>query len=320
MGKSKIFKASGGATKGKYGAAQNQGGQKAVRTLLTANTNIGQHFLKNPAVVESICQKANLKKSDVTLEIGPGTGNLTVRLLELSKKVIAVEFDHRMVREVLKRVEGTSNENNLQVIQGDVLKVDIPAFDVCVANLPYQISSPFLFKMLEHTPAFRCAVVMFQLEFAQRLIAKPGDDLYCRLSVNTQLLARVESVLKVGKANFRPPPKVDSMVVRIEIRKPRPAVDFKEWDGLIRLLFNRKHKTIRSLLVQKTTLSMLEENVKTHQALTAAGSSSMDVDIKAMVEDVLVTEGYGDKRAAKLDNNDFLCLLAAFNMKGIHFA
>lgn len=113
-----------------------------------------------------------------------------------------------MVREVLKRVEGTEGEKNLQIIQGDVLKVELPYFDVCVANLPYQISSPFLFKLLSHRPLFRCAVVMFQLEFAQRLTAKPGDEMYCRLSVNTQLLAKVENLLKVGKANFRPPPKV----------------------------------------------------------------------------------------------------------------
>jgi 18S rRNA (adenine1779-N6/adenine1780-N6)-dimethyltransferase len=77
----------------------------------------------------------------------------------------------------------SSNENKLQVIQGDVLKVPMPFFDVCVANLPYQISSPFLFKLLSHRPMFRCAVIMFQLEFAQRLTAKPGDELYCRLSV-----------------------------------------------------------------------------------------------------------------------------------------
>ena len=115
-----------------------------------------------------------------TTQVGPGTGNLTVRLLEQAKKVIAVEFDRRMVREVLKRVEGSPREKNLQVIQGDILKVDVPYFDVCVANLPYQISSPFLFKMLSHRPLFRCAVIMFQLEFAQRLTAKPGDELYCR--------------------------------------------------------------------------------------------------------------------------------------------
>ena len=127
----------------------------------------------------SIVAKSQLRPSDIVLEVGPGTGNLTVRLLEQSKKVIAVEFDKRMVREVLKRVEGTSNEHNLQVIQGDVLKVALPYFDVCVANLPYQISSPFLFKMLAHRPLFRCAVIMFQLEFAQRLTAKPGNYVFC---------------------------------------------------------------------------------------------------------------------------------------------
>ena len=80
---------------------------------------------------------------------------------------------------------------------GDVLKTELPFFDVCVANLPYQISSPFVFKLLLHRPMFRCALLMFQREFAERLIAKPGDKLYCRLSVNTQLLAKVDHVLKV---------------------------------------------------------------------------------------------------------------------------
>jgi 18S rRNA (adenine1779-N6/adenine1780-N6)-dimethyltransferase len=293
--------------------------KQAGRTLLTPNTSIGQHFLKNPAVVESIVNKAGLRPSDICLEIGPGTGNLTVRLLDVSKKVIAVEFDRRMVREVLKRVEGTKAEHNLQVIHGDVLKVDLPYFDVCVANLPYQISSPFLFKMLSHRPMFRCAVVMFQLEFAQRLTAKPGDDLYCRLSVNTQLLARVDNLLKVGKANFRPPPKVDSLVVRIEIRNPPPPVNFIEWDGLVRILFNRKHKTLRALLTAKSYLLILEENYKTHCSLNNLMLPE-NLDMKSIVEDVLNKEGYSEKRAAKLGKEDFLCLLAAFNSRGIHFS
>ena len=80
-----------------------------------------------------------------------------------------------------------------------------------------QISSPFLFKLFAHRPPFRAAVVMFQEEFAQRLSARPGDPLYCRLSVNTQLLSRVEQLMRVGRGNFRPPPKVDSRVVRIEV-------------------------------------------------------------------------------------------------------
>jgi hypothetical protein len=86
----------------------------------------------------------------------------------------------------------------MQVIQGDILKTELPYFDVCVANVPYQISSPITFKLLSHRPLFRCAVIMFQKEFAQRLVAQPGDPLFCRLSVNTQLLARVFHLLKVG--------------------------------------------------------------------------------------------------------------------------
>ena len=86
--------------------------------------------------------------------------------------------------------------------------------------------------------------MMFQEEFALRLSARPGETLYCRLSVNTQLLARVDQLIKVGRNNFRPPPKVESRVVRISPRNPPSPVDFREWDGMVRLLFNRKNKTI----------------------------------------------------------------------------
>lgn len=100
-----------------------------------------------------------------------------------------------------------------------------------------------------------------------RLVAQPGDKLYCRLTVNTQLQARVFHLLKVGKNNFRPPPKVDSSVVRIEPRKPRIEVKQKEWDGFLRICFNRKNKTLGSIFRQKTVLALLEKNYKTLQAL-----------------------------------------------------
>jgi 18S rRNA (adenine1779-N6/adenine1780-N6)-dimethyltransferase len=312
-----------GSSSGGHGSSGNG---HTVRTLLAPNTSIGQHFLKNPAVVDAIISKSRIAPTDIVLEVGPGTGNLTVRLLQQAKRVIAVEFDRRMVREVLKRVEGQEYEHHLQVIQGDVLKVELPYFDLCVANLPYQISSPFLFKMLAHRPRFRCAVIMFQLEFAQRLTARPGDELYCRLSVNTQLLAKVENLLKVGKANFRPPPKVDSLVVRIETKNPAPEVNFNEWDGFIRLLFNRKHKTLRAILTTKSVLQLLEENYQTHLSLQQGRMDESTplvlepvTDMKATVEQVLESEGFAEQRAARMDINDFLALLAAFNAKGIHF-
>ncbi|CBJ25860.1 conserved unknown protein [Ectocarpus siliculosus] len=219
-----------------------------------------------------IVDRAAVKRTDVVLEIGPGTGNLTVRLLERAKRVIAVELDTRMVREVMKRVEGTEWEKSLQIIQGDVLKVPLPFFDVLVANVPYNISSPLLFKLLAHRPMFRCAVIMFQEEFAQRLTARPNTDMWCRLSVNTQLLAKVDQLFKVNRNNFRPPPKVDSRVVRIELRNPPPPVNFTEWDGMIRVIFNRKHKTLRATLTTKATLKLLTSNVNTYRAISRAAA------------------------------------------------
>ncbi|KAH0726919.1 ribosomal RNA small subunit methyltransferase [Solanum tuberosum] len=320
----------------------------------------GQHILKNPLLVDSIVQKSGIKSTDVILEIGPGTGNLTKKLLEAGKSVIAVELDPRMVLELQRRFQGTPLSNRLKVIQGDVLKCDLPYFDICVANIPYQISSPLTFKLLAHRPLFRAAVIMFQREFAMRLVAQPGDTLYCRLSVNTQLLARVSHLLKVGKNNFRPPPKVDSSVVRIEPRGPLTPVNFKEWDGLVRICFNRKNKTIGSIFRQKSVLNILEKNYRTLQALQFSekapsddmemaldvstlgesfGDLSMDADdgnddddiemddgdtkraeFKEKVLAVLKEGNFEEKRSSKLAQADFMHLLSLFNKAGIHFS
>eukprot|EP01094_Clydonella_sp_ATCC50884_P015188 TRINITY_DN2576_c0_g1_i1.p1 TRINITY_DN2576_c0_g1~~TRINITY_DN2576_c0_g1_i1.p1 ORF type:complete len:380 (-),score=92.03 TRINITY_DN2576_c0_g1_i1:155-1255(-) len=231
----------------------------------------GQHLLKNPLIIQSIIEKAKLRPSDVVLEVGPGTGNLTVKLLEKVKKVVAVEVDPRMVTELRKRVAGTPYESKLHILVGDVIKMELPFFDVCVANTPYQISSPLVFKLLAHRPLFRDALLMFQREFALRLIAQPGNQLYCRLSANAQLLSKITHVIKVGKNNFRPPPKVESSVVRITPHNPPPPVNFIEWDGLIRLCFNRKNKTLSAIFRRKKVLQMLEQNYRTWQAIAAQG-------------------------------------------------
>lgn len=227
----------------------------------------GQHILRNPLIVNAIIQKAGVKRTDTVLEVGPGTGNLTVKLLDAAKKVIAYEVDNRMIVEVFKRVQGSESESRLQVIQGDVLKHRLPYFDLCVANTPYQISSPLVFRLLSHRPMFRAAVLMFQREFALRLLAKPGDSLYCRLSVNVQLLARVHHLMKVARNNFRPPPKVESSVVRIEPRNPPPNVSFREWDGMLRICFQRKHRMLRAMFTQKSVLRGLEDKWKAAKAL-----------------------------------------------------
>lgn len=103
---------------------------------------------------------------------------------------------------------------------------------------------------------------MFQREFALRLVAKPGDKLYCRLSINTQLLARVDHLMKVGKNNFRPPPKVESSVVRIEPKNPPPPINFQEWDGLVRITFVRKNKTLSAAFKSSAVQQLLEKTTE----------------------------------------------------------
>jgi 18S rRNA (adenine1779-N6/adenine1780-N6)-dimethyltransferase len=157
---------------------------------------------------------------------------------------------------------------------------------------------------------------MFQREFALRLVAKPGDELYCRLSVNAQLLSRIEHVVKVGRNNFIPPPKVESSVVRIT---PIPcSLDFDEWDGMMRILFVRKNKTVRSGFGNKI-LSMLEGNYKTMCSVRGE-DVPMDFDIKQLVEGVLEKTQMGDKRPAKMAKDDFLALLMGFIEAGIRFS
>lgn len=283
------------------------------------NKQLGQHILKNPLVAQGIVDKANIQPSDVVLEIGPGTGNLTVKLLEKAKQVYVVEKDPRMAAELIKRVQGTPEQKKLHVIVGDFLQAELPYFDVCVSNTPYQISSPLTFKLLQQRPLFRTSVLMFQREFAMRLVARPGDDLYCRLSVNVQLLSKVVHVMKVSRNSFRPPPQVESSVVRMEPIIPPPPINFDEWDGLIRILFMRKNKTVSANFKTTAVLEMLEKNYKTFCSLNNVQVME-PFDCKARIMEIVESTGQAENRAAKMDIDDFLKILLAFNEQGFHFS
>ena len=260
------------SSKKRYDAAKGDSGSpyaapisKPTHNIFKMNTDIGQHILKNPGVAQAIVDKADLKQSDIVLEVGPGTGNLTTRILDRAKRVIAVEQDPRMAAELTKRVQGMSAQKRLDILLGDVVKMSsLPYFDVCLANTPYQISSPLTFKLLAMQPPPRVAVLMFQREFAMRLFARPGDKLYSRLSVNAQMWATVSHVMKVSRNNFSPPPQVESSVVRIVPKNPRPAISYEEWDGLLRVCFVRKNKTLRAgFLGMTSVMEMLEGNYRT---------------------------------------------------------
>ena len=258
--------------------------------IFKMNTDLGQHVLKNPGVATAIVDKADLKQSDVVLEVGPGSGNLTVKILEKAKKCIAVELDPRMAAEVTKRVQGTPMSKKLEVVLGDVIKTDLPYFDVCISNTPYQISSPLTFKLLATSPAPRVCILMFQREFAMRLFAKPGDKLYSRLSVNAQMWAKIDHIMKVGRNNFKPPPQVESSVVRMVPKNPRPQISYEEWDGLLRVCFVRKNKMLRSNFLGTTSvMNMLERNYRTWCAqnnVAVEDGPGMEGDVQMEVENV----------------------------------
>jgi len=301
----------------KGGGKQARSAPYAGTASLPTNKKHGQHLLKNPGIVDKIVDACDLKPSDTVFEIGPGTGNLTVKLVEGAKRVLAYEIDPRMACEVRKRVVN-AGRTNLEVQEQDVLKAKWPAFNVCAANLPYQISSPFTFRLLAHRPAFRCAVLMFQKEFAERLIAKVGEKQYGRLAVNTRLFVKVSCVCKVSKGSFNPPPEVDSMVVKMVPRDPPIQVNFREWDGLMRICFGRKNKTLRSSFMMTYTVKLLEDNYKTWCVLT--GRTPAKTSIKELVMEVLNSLEMAEQRAIRIDLDGFFKLLLEFNKRGIHFS
>lgn len=254
------------------------------------------------------------------MEIGPGTGNLTMKLLPLVNKVIAIEVDPRMVAELQKRISGSDYKNKLEIIYGDAIKTEFPYFDVCVANTPYQISSPLTFKLLAHRPIFREALLMFQREFALRLVAQPSDPLYCRLSVNTQLLCKPTHVMKVGKNNFRPPPKVESSIIRLKPHNPPPPIDFLEWDGLLRIVFSRKNKTMAGIFKKQSVIDMITLNYKTYCSIHEIELPDPLPNLKEKILEIIDNNKFTEMRSNKMEIDDFLRLLDAFNSQNIHFS
>lgn len=128
--------------------------------------------------------------------------------------------------------------------------------------------------------------------------------MYCRLSVNTQLLANVQQLMKISKANFTPPPKVESRIVRIEPKIPPPPIEFKEWDGLVRLCFSRKNKTLNAIFKQKTIYKLIEDNMKTLYSLQ--NKEWNEIDVKSVINSVLEKNEFGSMRSSKMEIDTFM--------------
>ncbi len=203
-----------------------------------------QNFLVNPKIAEYIVKEADIKPEDTILEIGPGKGILTGKLLEKGK-VYAIEIDKTLCEYLKITFQDDIKDGRLHLICGDALKVDFPKFTKLVANIPYHISSPLLFKILEYQ--FHKGILMLQYEFAKRLVAKPGSKEYGRLSVMMYYKGEAKILKRVKKGNFRPVPKVDSAIVEI-VKKNRFCYDKDKLDKFVRKLFEQRRKKIKNIV------------------------------------------------------------------------
>jgi 16S rRNA (adenine1518-N6/adenine1519-N6)-dimethyltransferase len=202
----------------------------------------GQNFLIDGRVASRHIDFACIGKDDIVLEIGPGFGILTERLIGVCKKVIAIELDDKLA----DHIENTLGER-AELIRGDALKVPWPRFDRFVSNLPYSISTPVIFKLLAHD--FSKAVVMVQKEFAERMVAGRGEVDYSRLTVNVYYRAECRILETVPASRFKPRPKVDSALVEIVPRKaPFTVKDEAIFFRTVDAGFLHRRKKIRSAL------------------------------------------------------------------------
>lgn len=201
--------------------------------------SLGQIFLVNAEVIDKVVKCANLSKRDIVLEIGGGLGFLTKRIAEEASRVITIEIDRRLVEAMREVLNGISN---VEIIHGDALKIKLPEANKVISNLPYSISTEITFKLLEEVP-FELAVLTYQKEVAQRILAEPGSEDYGRLTIMVQLYAIVKHALYIPRYYFHPIPKVDSMTLRIERKEPELSPDelilFKE---VVRDLFTQRNK------------------------------------------------------------------------------
>lgn len=218
---------------------------------ISANKSLGQNFLINDEVIEKIVDSASVNKEDLVIEIGPGLGTLTAKLLERAKKVIAIELDNRMISILNDRF---SLFENFELINEDVLKVNlnevihkenVKSVKV-VANLPYYITTPIIMKLLEDKLNIESITVMIQKEVAKRLTAQPGDKLSGAITYAVNYYCEPEEVIIVPNSSFIPEPEVESEVINLKIRK-EPPVKVKNEElffKLIKASFMQRRKTL----------------------------------------------------------------------------
>jgi 16S rRNA (adenine1518-N6/adenine1519-N6)-dimethyltransferase len=204
----------------------------------------GQNFLIDANIIHFQIKQADIHPKDTILEIGGGLGNLTKCLAQKAKKVYVIENDRRIFN-FLNDKYGV--HSNIEIIYGDAVKLDFPFFTKCISNIPFQISSPITFKLLDYS--FDLGIIMYQKEFAQRLFAEPGTKDYSRIAVMIQSRAVCKYLKTVKPTSFYPSPKIHSALVSIQKLKKELVKDLNNFSKFSTLLFTNKKKTVRNILV-----------------------------------------------------------------------
>lgn len=218
---------------------------------LRAKKALGQNFLVNEQIVQGIAAAANIGPGDTVLEIGPGIGTLTQALAETGAIVKAVELDKALLPVLAKTLEGYEN---ITVVNGDILKVNIPEIVgdkpfAVAANLPYYITTPIIFALLEQHLPLTKLVMMVQKEVGERLVAKPGGKDYGALSVSLQYYMQPQIAFYVPAASFIPPPNVESAVVVCTPHKQPPVkVNEKLFFQVVKAAFSVRRKMLSNAL------------------------------------------------------------------------
>ena len=213
--------------------------------------SLGQHFLSDPTILERIAGALGANGTETVVEVGAGRGALTAHLLPRAARVIAIEYDRALAALLRQRF---ASEPRLEIVEADVLAAPLRSVAgtedfLLVGNVPYYITTPIIFHALER-PRPRRAVFLVQAEVADRLAAAPGSGAYGALSVNVQAVARVERLFRVPAGAFRPPPKVESAVVRLEPRADAAVVPAEEhaFRGLVQRAFGLRRKQMRRVV------------------------------------------------------------------------
>jgi 16S rRNA (adenine1518-N6/adenine1519-N6)-dimethyltransferase len=223
-----------------------------VSRASTSHPRLGQHFLIKGSVLERIAAAACPAGEPLVIEIGPGKGALTERLLKRAKGVIAIELDAYLAGRLEEKFAG---ESRLTVIHADALKTDLGQWGqaAIAGNLPYYVATPIIERVLALGALARRAVFLVQKEVAERLSAAPGDRAYGYLTVQTGLFATVELLFEVKPSAFHPPPKVDSAVVRLDPHGRAAELAIEDPRHFLRFVahcFRHKRKTIRNNLAE----------------------------------------------------------------------